>query len=133
MKPTQLKVKSNKESLALIRKAVSDAGEKAGMDKSVLGQIMLAVDETCSNIIRHTYQSEPEKKIVVNISITADLFTITIKDEGAPFDITSLEPRDITDVKPGGLGVYIIQQVMDSIEYCRTEDGCNQVTLTKKL
>ncbi len=132
-KPVHLNIKSHPENLAQIREVLSKVASKSNLSKEVLGSIILAVDEACSNIIRHSYKDDHTCKIDLTMEITPKELCITIIDNGIEFDISAAQPRDITDIKPGGLGVYIINQVMDALEYHRTKDGYNQTTLLKKL
>ncbi|MBU1196842.1 MAG: ATP-binding protein [Proteobacteria bacterium] len=132
-KPIHLNIKSHPRNLARIRKEISNAAAVTNLSEEIISSIILAVDETCSNIIRHSYKNNPDCRINLTIELTRESICITIRDNGAEFDICSAQPRDVTDVKPGGLGIYIIKQVMDNVEYCRTKDGYNQIKLIKKL
>ncbi len=132
-KPVSLKIKSHPENLKQIRKIVSDASSQASFSKEDSGSIILAVDEACSNIIRHSYDSDHSKEIQISIELTSDSLKISIRDKGKKFDIESIKSRDITEVKPGGLGIYIIQHVMDHVEFERTSQGYNQLTMVKNI
>lgn len=132
-KPIHLNIKSHPKNLARIRKEILSAASVTHLSEEIIASIILAVDETCSNIIRHSYKNNPDCQINLTIELTKESLCITIKDNGTAFDICSAQPRDVTDIKPGGLGIYIIKQVMDDVEYCRTSDGYNQIKLIKKL
>jgi len=54
-------------------------------------------------------------------------------DDGECFDISEAKARNPEDVHPGGLGIYIIKQVMDRVEYDKTDTGHNKTRLIKKL
>lgn len=132
-KPIHLNIKSHPKNLAQIRKQILNAASETNLPEEITGSIILAVDETCSNIIRHSYNNNHDCQIDLSIEVTPETFCITIMDNGTEFDICAAEPRDVTEVKPGGLGIYLIKQIMDSVEYCRTENGYNQIKLIKKL
>ncbi len=129
----QLTVRSHPENLKQIRTLIKDTVGSRSVSEQLTGSIILAVDEVCSNIIRHGYNNDTEKQIHLALSASADQLVIEITDRGICFDITRAAPRDPADIKPGGLGVYIIKQVMDHVEYCQTKDGFNQTRLIKKL
>ncbi|NOX34655.1 MAG: ATP-binding protein [Deltaproteobacteria bacterium] len=133
LKPVHLCVSSHPENLKCIRSAMADIASKAGISKEVAGNIILAVDEACSNIIRHGYKNDYNRKIDVCFNLMTNLLTISIIDSGIRFDINSIEPRDTSQLKPGGLGLYIIKQVMDIVEYSRTREGFNKIKMVKKL
>ncbi|WP_457551929.1 ATP-binding protein [Desulfobacula sp.] len=94
---------------------------------------MLAVDEACSNIIKHSYKKDYDRKIDLSVKLETNLLTISIIDHGISFDKNSIKERNIDKIKPGGLGLYIINQVMDKVEYSRTEEGFNKITMIKEL
>ncbi len=132
-KSIQLSVKSHPKNLAQIREAVSKTASKAGLSEEVSGSIILAVDEACSNIIRHSYDNDHTREIDLTLEVSAKELIITLVDKGIEFNICETEARDVSEVRPGGLGIYIIKEVMDHVDYCRTTDGCNCVKLVKKL
>lgn len=132
-KPIHLCVKSNPKSLSQIRSQVSKTLAGTSLSTDVQGSIILAIDEACSNIIRHSYNCDPSRDINITLEVTKTELIITIVDDGDEFNICETEARDVTEIRPGGLGIYIIKETMDRMDYCRTSEGCNQVTLIKKL
>lgn len=132
-KQIHLDIKSHPKNLSLIRKEIKKIVSGKGLSEEIIGSVLLAVDETCSNIIRHSYNNDHTGQIKLSLELTQDSLCITITDTGIEFDICAAQPRDVTDVKPGGLGIYIIKQIMDNVEYRRTEDGCNRIRLIKYL
>jgi anti-sigma regulatory factor (Ser/Thr protein kinase) len=96
----------------------------AGFSDKECDKICLAVDEACSNIIRHAYKERTDGEIILNCRIEPGTLRISIRDFGEKFDARQIEPRDPDDVKPGGLGVHMIRTVMDEVEYdCSHETG----------
>lgn len=131
--PYHIRIDSHPKNLIDIRHTISTALEQTGLSKEDRGSIILAVDEACSNIIRHSYQNDHSKPIEVHVGVSNEELRITIIDQGVEFDINSIEERDINEVKPGGLGIYIIHHIMDTVNYCRTNENCNELRLTKRL
>lgn len=132
-KPESVTVKSHPQSLKQIRTLITDVTCRLAIPSNTAGNIILAVDEVCSNIIRHGYKNDTEQKIRLTIHCSPNQLIIEILDSGACFDLTLAEPRDPADIKPGGLGVYIIKQVMDDVEYGQTNTGLNRTRLIKNL
>lgn len=126
-------IKSHPENLKVIRKEMKEILSKTELSKEDSGCIILAIDEACSNIIKHGYKNDYNQKIDLNIKLETNLLTISIIDNGISFDKNSIETRDIDEIKPGGLGIYIITQVMDRVEYTRTPEGFNKIKMVKEL
>ncbi len=131
--PIHLSVMSHPKNLEHIRNMMTDITLKTCLSKEDSGSIILAVDEACSNIIRHSYENDYKRKIDLTVKLTTDSITISIFDDGIKFDINSIKPRDTSLLKPGGLGIYIIRQIMDTVEYSRTSKGLNKIKMIKKL
>lgn len=129
----QLSMKSHPGNLKSIRKVMKDILSKTSLSKKDSGCIILAVDEACSNIIRHSYKNDYNQTIDLTIKLEKTLLTISIIDTGIRFDKNSIKTRDIDEIKPGGLGLYIIHQVMDTVEYDCISEGFNKIKMMKKL
>jgi serine/threonine-protein kinase RsbW len=93
--------------------------------------------EALNNIVEHAYNSESNNPINIYITIDSDFLTITLVDEGISrtnFEKPTLEfdPNDIKSLPEGGMGLYIIDQLMDVTEYLNKNDH-NIFKMTKKL
>ena len=133
LEPIHLSVMSHPKNLKHIRNLMADITLKTCLSKKDSGSIILAVDEACSNIIRHSYENDYNRKIDLTVKLNTNSLTISIVDDGIKFDINSIKPRDTSLLKPGGLGIYIIKQIMDTVEYSRTTEGFNKIKMIKKL
>lgn len=131
--PFHLTAVSGPKGLEQIRHLVRKSAGMVRLTENETASLILAVDEVCSNIIRHGYKKDLERKIDLSILIGTNSFQIEIIDDGLSFDLTSAQPKDPMDLKPGGLGIYIIKQVMDKIKYSTDDAGRNKTTLIKKL
>ena len=83
---SELVVKSRTENLSLIRDFISTKASKAGLSKEDIENIMLAVDEACTNIIKHAYSSYPDGELVINLESNSDKILISIIDHGITFN-----------------------------------------------
>jgi len=130
-----LKVSAEERHLAEIRDFVQDAGEKLQIPQKVLANTKLAVDEACTNVVKHGYRGEPG---FIDIVITGNGrdFSIAIQDKGRGFDLRNVKSPDlkmyVETRKRGGLGVFLMNQLMDEVRYRATNDG-NALTMTKHL
>jgi sigma-B regulation protein RsbU (phosphoserine phosphatase) len=102
--------------------------------------INLALEEAVSNVMLYAYPGRSDGKVFVECVKTrdeqGDKLIFTISDSGVPFDPTKKPEADITlsaeERAIGGLGIHLVRQLMDSINYKRTE-GKNVLTLRKKF
>ena len=83
-----------------------------GIDATVL-----AIDEACSNVIRHAYEGAADKDIVLSIGIEGDTLSLTIQDFGKKFDLSRYKSPDLDEPAEGGYGVYLTRELMDEVEY----------------
>jgi serine/threonine-protein kinase RsbW len=136
-KLSELQVKSKTENLSVIRDFVSEKALDAGLPMATVENIMLAVDEACTNIIKHAYKSSPEGKIILNIDYDEKKFTITIIDYGKSFEPNSVPLPNLQkyyrEHKVGGLGIYLMKSLMDDVKYTSVPGKYNQVLLSKNI
>ena len=131
--PIYLSIPSHPKNLRDVRRLMIDITSQAGISTEDSGNLILAVDEVCSNIIKHSYKNDFHQKIDLTVELETNFLTISVLDDGIRFDINSVGTRDLNEVKPGGLGLYIIEKVMDTVEYSHTPEGKNKIKMVKKL
>jgi serine/threonine-protein kinase RsbW len=103
----------------------------AGFDDVTVGQIVMACDEAASNVFRHAYQAHPGP-LTLHAEVDQDVLTIQISDRAKPVDVTKLKGRELSDLRPGGLGTFIMSKVFDEVKYAPMAIGTS-LTLRKKL
>jgi serine/threonine-protein kinase RsbW len=118
---------SDNSELIRIREFVEDNALKFGFNEDESQKIALAVDEACSNLIKHAYKLDKTKTIWINIETQNNEFVVKIIDEGSPFDPLEVTQPDMKkyfkNFKRGGLGIQIMKLVMDTINYFPSYDG----------
>jgi serine/threonine-protein kinase RsbW len=133
----ELRVKSKTENLSEIRDFVSTNAEKAGIEPSTIDNIILAVDEACTNIIKHAYKLSPQGEIIIKIDYDDEKFIITIIDYGKSFEPESIPQPDLRkyyrEHRVGGLGMYLMKSLMDDVKYTSVPGQYNQVLLRKNI
>ena len=123
-------------SLKDVRSFCREVFEKLHIDQNLKDELVLAIAEAAQNIVKHAYKDAPdtEDKMVVQISCEDNKLQIGFYDMGTPVDPGKVKHREIDNVKPGGLGTFFIQQIMDAVEF---KDGkkpwINHLVLTKQL
>jgi serine/threonine-protein kinase RsbW len=137
VKPASIQVESRTERLIVVRDFVSEAARAFGFADEDISKIALAVDEACTNVIKHAYRFDPTKIIHVSVQGGDREFEIRIKDDGVRFNPTQVQRPDmkeyLTHFRRGGLGVYLMKSLMDKVEYSIAPGKANEVRLTKYL
>jgi anti-sigma regulatory factor (Ser/Thr protein kinase) len=117
------------EDLASMREEVRGFLRETCIDDDVSEVIVLAIDEACTNIIRHAYKGEA-KPFRIEMSRLKNRLRFVLRDYGIPCEKPKIQSRDLDEIRPGGLGVHIIQQVFDLVEYSPKARG-TRLTLEK--
>jgi serine/threonine-protein kinase RsbW len=137
IKEKKLIVKSKTENLSKIRTFIQDITSAVGFTQKSIDNMMLAVDEACTNIIKHAYKSYPDGEIIIKVKYEAKKLIITIIDYGKAFAPETVPEPDIQEYyrqhKVGGLGMYLMKTLMDDVEYISVPGKYNQVLLSKSL
>lgn len=126
-------VLSNVKYLEPIRTVVRELTQLAGFDEEQAHEILLAVQEGCSNVIRHCYKSCPDERIDIVVRFQDDAFVIVIDDYGEFVDPKEMRGRELEDVRPGGLGLHLMRTVMDHVGYERNQWGGTTLTMRRRL
>ena len=132
-----LKIESKTEKLSAVREFVSDAARKFGFAEESVGKIALAVDEACTNVIKHSYNYAPNKEIDIRIIAENGVFEIVITHQGKTFDPDAVKPPDMREYlshyRKGGLGIHLMRSLMDTVEYRVRPDKKSEVHLFKRI
>ena len=130
LETVQFRLASDPKMLKIIRAGVAHLCELTGFTPEQRNQTMLAVDEACSNIIKYAYEGRTDQLIIITARLLENGIQIVLRDFGKKADEDFIKPRDLDDVRPGGLGVHLIRSTMDSVAYANLKQG-NRLTLTK--
>lgn len=133
---TQLTVPGHLKNLARIGNFVTEAAAQAGLNEQAVYAVHMAVDEACTNIIKHAYGGESQGKIRLVCQAQADGLLVEIYDQGQPFDPAQVPELDInaplSERNRGGMGMFFIRRLMDRVEYRFNTPQGNQLTLFKR-
>ena len=123
-------------SLKEVRTFCRDVFEKLKIEQSLKDELVLAIAEAAQNIVKHAYKDNQDSNdiMVVKISCEDNKLQIAFYDMGTPVDPKKVKHREIDNIKPGGLGTFFIQEIMDSIKFKEGDKPwINNLVLTKKL
>ena len=126
-------VPSHPKYLSVVRDITSGIAKVNTLDDSIIADIKLAVDEACSNVIKHAYKGETDKNILLKYNVTKRSFKLVIEDKGIKASMENMKGRDLEDIKPGGLGIHFIKRVFDIFELDEKKKSGNRLILVKYL
>jgi len=122
------------ESLKKFRDFIADCCAKHDIPSDTVFDLKLAVDEACTNIIAHGYKGMDPGSIILSFRIQPNRILVQITDFGHVFEPEAGPKPDVEaaleDRELGGLGLFLIYQTMDNINYQSSEEG-NTLTFTK--
>ncbi len=130
---------SDPKYLCGVRELVSAVADRLGFTEEQCGQIKLAVDEALCNVVRHGYNKQTDRPIWLSLSPVYDeaggaaveRLRIVIEDEARQVDPETIRGRDLSEVRPGGLGIHIIREIMDEVHFEKRDPIGMRLTLVK--
>ena len=131
----ELEIEAKPENLTVVADFIATAMRQLGTEQDMF-EVQTAVDEACTNIMLHAYSGKGGV-----MSISCELqdkdFIITIRDNGRPFDPTSVPPPDVEaaleERRVGGLGVHLMRKLMDDVSYTFDAEKGNKLVMRKTL
>ena len=137
MTEASFSINSDYEQVVEINNLIRDYLMKEDLETFVCNAVEICLNEALNNVIKHSYHNDSKYGIDINIRKNAKYLEIEIVDNGEPrsqFDAPSLDfdPNDIENLPESGMGLYIIHQLMDEVNYI-TLNGKNYFTLKKFL
>ncbi len=133
------KASCTKTQLKEIRDFVQDVLQNYTLNEVEIGQMVLAVDEVCANLIIHSHHCNPTEHIQLKIQIDEKIgITFEITDQGEAFNILNYKEPNLDHIintrKKGGVGLMLVRRIMDKIEFsCNKKTRYNVCRLSKNL
>ena len=127
---------SEYHNISLVSKKIKSFLVKEEVDDKIIDPVLISLMEALNNSIEHSYKEEQGNNIDVIVSVLKTKVEIDILETGfarTNFDKPSLEfdPDDLDNVPEGGMGLFIIDSLMDSTSYT-SENGVNTTTFSKE-
>lgn len=102
--------------LGRVRKEARAFLEDSGFDEEESAVLVLAIDEACTNVIRHAYHHQC-RPVRLHMTFRNNQLRVVLRDYGESCDPKTIKSRALTEIRPGGVGVHIIRQVFDEVKY----------------
>ena len=132
MKKTKVEFSSHTGNLALMRKFVRRFLDAYPFSEKERTLMVFGVDEACTNIIRHAYHLRDDQPIALSLEGKSDCVCLRLRDYGKQSQPDKMQGRAHDIIKPGGLGLHLIRNAFDNVDYILKSKG-TELVLTKKL
>jgi anti-sigma regulatory factor (Ser/Thr protein kinase) len=129
--PIVVEIPSDPSALFLVRCLMERLSQRLCFSEEEVARMTLALDEACTNVIRHAYGERSDQRIVLSFIVLEDRLEVQVRDFGVPPDLSALAPRDLDEIRPGGLGLHFIKGAMDEVDYELPEGGGCVLRLVK--
>jgi serine/threonine-protein kinase RsbW len=136
MKTVDTTIVNRRSELARVASLVDELAAANDLERAVLADIQVALDEVLSNIIDHGFADEQVHEIRVRLRLDHGVLEATIEDDGKPFDLRAHPTPDLNAPlrrrRVGGLGIHFVRNLMTEVRYGRVK-GRNRLVLRKRL
>ena len=130
----ELRFPSKPDRLSLVRALVKRSAEFAGCSDELTDKLVIALNEACMNVIQHAYKFEESGEITLEILNNSSEIVFRLTDSAELIDLDKVEPRDLEDLRPGGLGVHFMREIMDKCDIGHLQSGKgNYLEMTKTI
>lgn len=130
-----LRIAAELHNLAAVRRFISEEAESLQAGRAAIEDMVQAVDESVTNVIKHGYEGQPGT-IDIEVGREGDDLVVRIRDYAPQFDPTTHPSPDLTlplERRPfGGLGIHLSRECTDAVVYRVAPDGANELTLVRK-
>jgi anti-sigma regulatory factor (Ser/Thr protein kinase) len=133
----RLEVRSDPKFLRPVRSLIRGWVEACDLPQEAADDMVLAIDEACTNAIRHSYGGDCDRFVELTLRADEDFLEVRLCDQGEPCPPEHLERRELAapdpaELEPGGLGVQLIHRAFDEVEFCPGRDSGNCVIMRRK-
>ena len=131
-----MRILSKPHCISAVKSAIEAMALAMGMKENDGADTALAVHEALANVIKHGYGNKPDQPIQIRVSYQTyqarKAIQVVIEDESNQINLNEIKSRSLEEVRPGGLGVHIIQRIMDQVEYSHRGTGSGlRLTISK--
>ncbi len=131
----EIRIGSALEYLDLVQTMTDCITEFMGFDEDTAHWIGMSVRESVTNAIQHGNKLDQNKRVDISFEVASDHLAISVRDQGAGFEIdrlpNPLDPENL--LKPSGRGIFYIRSFMDEVEFIPRSQGGMEVHMVKKV
>ena len=128
----ETRFRSDPDQLRNIRDTIRAVLQKNNCPGQFIDDLVLAVNEACANIMQHAYKGKCTGEIILAILREQDEITVRLTDFAEPVDTSACKSRQLDELRPGGLGVHFMNELMDDVRFLETDAGVGNLLQMKK-
>jgi len=132
MKKGKLEFTSHTANLAMMRNFVRKFLSRHPFTEKQRTLMVLGIDEACTNVIRYAYDLRDDQPIALSVEALTTCVRMRLRDYGEQAPAHKMRGREHNHVKPGGLGLHLIRNAFDKVDYILKPRG-TELVLTKNL
>jgi sigma-B regulation protein RsbU (phosphoserine phosphatase) len=134
--PLTLRFTNARSELARLAQGVTAFAEQHRLPSSLRTALNVVLEEVLTNVTSYGYDDTDVHEIILRLSCTGEEVRAEVEDDGRPFNPLAVAIPDtskpLAERPVGGLGIHLVRQLMDSVEYCR-QQGKNVLVMTKRI
>ncbi|MBT8220102.1 MAG: ATP-binding protein [Bacteroidia bacterium] len=119
-------IKNSISEINFVHKCFTYFAKSKTENESAIQKLCIVIDEVLTNIITHGYADQGEHQIDITCEVGDDSLVLTFRDDGVPFnplEMENLPPnKEVDSAELGGLGIHLMKNLVDQIEYERKND-----------
>lgn len=131
-----LRLSAKLSEIASVHSFVAQIGRSQDLDERSLYTLHLVLEEACTNVIEHAYQGQGGP-MEISLEMLEDRVRVIVRDWGVPFEPDEVPIPDVIapleDRPLGGLGVYLLREMMDDVCYQFSSEDGNTLTMIKQI
>jgi serine/threonine-protein kinase RsbW len=128
----ELEISSDPRWLRMVRAMMDEVSRQAGFGEAERCDIMIAVDEALSNVMKHAYKGDPNGRVWLSCIAGSGCLEIVLRDKGEALDPKRLDPPPPDEMRAGGRGIFLMRSTMDEVIFERN-GNTNLVRLSKHV
>lgn len=125
----KMEITSNPQYVGIVRLTTSGIANKVGFCLEDIEDMKVAISEACTNAIKHSL----DNKFYIEYKIFENGLTIQVTDKGKGYNVDSVDKPNLSEPKESGLGLFIIESLMDEVKIESSVDNGTTITMTKYL
>jgi serine/threonine-protein kinase RsbW len=133
-KKYRITTQAESEFLATVRRFVTKIARKAGFDEENILKIQLAVDEACTNVIKHAYKGMPRNDMRIEVQVDEHKMEVSVIDYGKGLEPNTIQSPKMNEYlknhRRGGLGIHLIKKLVDEVKISAFPFKKNQIIMT---